>query len=98
MFNQTMVSQATVFQFVLFTSYFSLHCCGENFIFNGFKQASNLLSLDDAAKITKGGLLQLTNDTIPMLGHAFFSSPIPMIKTNNNMPCVNGLPTGRKVN
>ncbi|KAF3325475.1 L-type lectin-domain containing receptor kinase S.4-like protein [Carex littledalei] len=83
-----MVSWATVFQFVLFLSYFSLHCSSENFIFNGFKQASNLLSLDGATKITMDGLLQLTNDKQNIIGHAFFSSPIPMIKTNKNMSVV----------
>lgn len=82
-----MVSPLTMFQFVLLLSYLSLPCSSENFIFNGFQKASNLLSLN-GSKITKDGLLQLTNDTQYVIGQVFFSSPIPLIKTNKNMPVV----------
>ncbi|KAJ4817634.1 receptor lectin kinase [Rhynchospora pubera] len=80
-----MVSRAPVFEFILLSSYFWLHCSSENFIFNGFKQATDRLSLVNSTKITKDGLLQLTNDTSNALGQAFFSSPIPMIKINENV-------------
>ncbi|KAJ3700271.1 hypothetical protein LUZ61_003976 [Rhynchospora tenuis] len=80
-----MFSRVPAFQFILLLSYFWLHCSSENFIFNGFKQATDQLSLANSTKITKDGLLQLTNDTNNILGQAFFSSPISMIKTNENV-------------
>ncbi|KAJ3700273.1 hypothetical protein LUZ61_003978 [Rhynchospora tenuis] len=80
-----MFLRAPVFQFILFLSYFWHHCSSEDFLFNGFKQATDQLSLAGYTKITKDGLLQLTDDTPSILGHAFFSSPIPMIKTNKNV-------------
>ncbi|KAJ1699776.1 hypothetical protein LUZ63_008288 [Rhynchospora breviuscula] len=80
-----MVSRAPVFEFILLSSYFWLHCSSENFIFNGFKQATDRLSLVNSTKLTKDGLLQLTNDTNNVLGQAFFSSPISMIKINENV-------------
>ncbi|KAJ4753219.1 Concanavalin A-like lectin protein kinase family protein [Rhynchospora pubera] len=88
-----MVSRAPVFQFILFLSYFWLHCSSEDFLFNGFKQATDQLSLAGYTKITKDGLLQLTDDTPSILGHAFFSSPIPMIKTTKNVSEVTSFST-----
>jgi Legume lectin domain/Protein kinase domain len=80
-----MVSRFTIFRFVLLLSYPLLHCSSESFMFNGFKKSSDLLSLN-GSKITKDGVLQLTNYTKNIIGHAFFSSPIPLIKTNKNVP------------
>ncbi|XP_020242260.1 L-type lectin-domain containing receptor kinase S.4-like [Asparagus officinalis] len=50
-----------------------------NFIFNGFQGASNLITLTGDARITPNGVLQLTNDTKRDVGQAFFSSPFQML-------------------
>ena len=50
----------------------------DELFFNGFKGvdvASNL-SLKGAAQIQDNGVLQLTNKTQRLLGHAFYSNPI----------------------
>ena len=50
----------------------------DELFFNGFKGvgvASNL-SLNGAAQIQENGVLQLTNKTQRLLGHAFYSNPI----------------------
>ncbi|KAJ1699775.1 hypothetical protein LUZ63_008287 [Rhynchospora breviuscula] len=80
-----MISQAAALQFILLLSYFPFHYSSEDFIFNGFKQAGNQLTLAGSTKMTTDGLLQLTDDTTGILGHAFFSSPIPMIIPNKNV-------------
>ncbi|KAJ4764916.1 receptor lectin kinase [Rhynchospora pubera] len=80
-----MISRAVTLQFILLLSYFPFNCSSEDFIFNGFKQAGNQLILAGSTKMTTDGLLQLTDDTTGVLGHAFFSSPIPMIIPNKNV-------------
>ncbi|KAJ4753220.1 receptor lectin kinase [Rhynchospora pubera] len=80
-----MISRAVTLQFILLLSYFPFNCSSEDFIFNGFKQAGNQLILAGSTKMTTDGLLQLTDDTTGILGHAFFSSPIPMIIPNKNV-------------
>ncbi|KAJ3695916.1 hypothetical protein LUZ60_001293 [Juncus effusus] len=72
LFTFTIVLHITIFLI------YGLPSSTEELIFNGFKQASNL-SLDGSARITKDGILQLTNDTEQLMGHAFFSSPVLMI-------------------
>ncbi|XWS55636.1 hypothetical protein CRYUN_Cryun09bG0018000 [Craigia yunnanensis] len=52
--------------------------------FPGFKDSnSNNLTLTEAAQIEKNGILCLTNDTNPLVGHAFYSSPF-RIKNSTN--------------
>ncbi|KAF0908337.1 hypothetical protein E2562_024751 [Oryza meyeriana var. granulata] len=46
----------------------------EQFIYSGFAQAN--LSLDGTATITPEGLLQLTNGTFNLKGHAFYPTPL----------------------
>ncbi|CAN6812190.1 unnamed protein product [Brassica oleracea] len=47
------------------------------FVYNGFDQAGNNLHLDGGARILpQGGALQLTNDTLRQMGHAFLQQPI----------------------
>ncbi|KAL5734664.1 hypothetical protein ACOSP7_032525 [Xanthoceras sorbifolium] len=53
----------------------------DEFIFSGFNDAANNMSLNGAAEIEHNGLLKLTNTTDRVLGHAFYSSPI---KFNNS--------------
>ncbi|KAJ6853249.1 putative L-type lectin-domain containing receptor kinase IV.1 [Iris pallida] len=50
-------------------------CSNDGFTFNGFAGAN--LSLDGLASITSDGLLQLTNTTKVMKGHAFHPAPLP---------------------
>ncbi|KAG2333469.1 hypothetical protein Bca52824_004649 [Brassica carinata] len=47
------------------------------FVYNGFDQAGNHLHLDGGARILPhGGALQLTNETLRQMGHAFLQHPI----------------------
>lgn len=43
--------------------------------FAGFRDARANLSLNGVAEIQNNGILKLTNDTLRVLGHAFYSSP-----------------------
>ncbi|PIA38593.1 hypothetical protein AQUCO_02700066v1 [Aquilegia coerulea] len=54
----------------------------DDFIFNGFKGAN--LSMDGSSIITPNGLLQLTNQTGYIIGHAFYPSPINMFIEQNS--------------
>ncbi|XP_059647092.1 L-type lectin-domain containing receptor kinase IV.1-like [Cornus florida] len=51
------------------------------FTYNGFR--SNNLSLDGIAKFTPNGLLELTNNTVQQLGHAFYPYPINFKNSSN---------------
>ncbi|XP_010939478.1 L-type lectin-domain containing receptor kinase S.4-like [Elaeis guineensis] len=55
-----------------------------DFTYNGFKSATNL-SLGGSARTASNGVLQLTNDTHKVTGHAFFSSPIQMLLNTRSM-------------
>ncbi|XP_073009992.1 L-type lectin-domain containing receptor kinase SIT2-like [Typha latifolia] len=55
----------------------------DEFTFNGFRNVTNL-SLDGSALVTLEGVLQLTNSTRRVMGHAFFSSPVLMLKKLDN--------------
>lgn len=59
----------------------------DEFIYNGFSQVTRVtnLSLSGVAKISKHRILQLTNDTGRLMGHALFSSPI-QFKNSSNSP------------
>ena len=46
----------------------------EQFVFTGFSGSN--LTLDGAARITSTGLIELTNDTARIKGHAFYPSPL----------------------
>lgn len=50
--------------------------CLDDFIFNGFKQPNTNLSLSGTAKVDKHGILQLTNNTGRLMGHALFPAPV----------------------
>lgn len=56
----------------------------DDFIFNGFKQANTNLSLSGTAKVDKHGILQLTNNTGRLMGHALFPSPIRFKNTDES--------------
>ncbi|OVA17807.1 Protein kinase domain [Macleaya cordata] len=48
----------------------------DQFFFSGFSAVGNNISLNGSAEIEKTGILQLTNDTRRLIGHAFYQSPI----------------------
>ncbi|GAV70340.1 Pkinase domain-containing protein/Lectin_legB domain-containing protein, partial [Cephalotus follicularis] len=59
----------------------------DEFIFSGFSGAKNnnhSLSLNGAAGIENKGILRLTDDTLRVLGHAFYSSPIQFKNSTSN--------------
>ncbi|KAG9151480.1 hypothetical protein Leryth_015085 [Lithospermum erythrorhizon] len=62
--------------FFYFLLSFSRTVFSDELIFNGFKHASDNISLNGAAEIQHNGLLKLTNDTPRLMGHAFYSKPI----------------------
>ncbi|PON45826.1 Serine/threonine protein kinase [Parasponia andersonii] len=54
----------------------------EELFFAGFDHVgSTNLTLDGSSKIDKNGILKLTNDTLRVLGHAFYSTPF-MLKNS----------------
>jgi hypothetical protein len=53
-----------------------------DFIYSGFQQAANL-SLDGSASVLRGGALHLTNDSNNVIGHAFFDSPVQVVRGNS---------------
>ncbi|KAK1365430.1 Clade XI lectin receptor kinase [Heracleum sosnowskyi] len=58
----------------------------DEFIYNGFNQVTKTnISLSGVANINKHGILQLTNDTSRLMGHALFSSPI-QLKNSSTSP------------
>ncbi|XP_030492307.2 L-type lectin-domain containing receptor kinase S.4 [Cannabis sativa] len=44
--------------------------------FTRFNHGANNLSIDGASKIQSNGILKLTNDTLRVIGHAFYSRPL----------------------
>ncbi|XP_020090251.1 L-type lectin-domain containing receptor kinase IV.1-like [Ananas comosus] len=76
-----MFSHIALFCLVLFVAP-SARSSTDEFVFNGFKRASNL-SLDGYARITNDGAIQLTNETMRVMGHAFFSSPVRMLDSQH---------------
>lgn len=53
-----------------------VECDSEELFFEGFDGAGNNMSLNGAAEVESNGILKLTNDTLRVLGHAFYSSPL----------------------
>ncbi|XP_021757278.1 L-type lectin-domain containing receptor kinase S.4-like [Chenopodium quinoa] len=62
--------------FIFFLIYTPNLCKTQELYFNGFNHAGNNITLNGAAKILNNGILQLTNDTSRLLGHAFYPPPI----------------------
>lgn len=59
----------------------------DEFFFSGFRDAANNnnnMSLNGVAEIEKNGLLKLTNTTLRVLGHAFYSSPVKFKNSTRN--------------
>ncbi|KAF8369594.1 hypothetical protein HHK36_018606 [Tetracentron sinense] len=63
-----------------------------NFIFNGFRKASNM-SFSGASIVTRTGALQLTNSSANLIGRAFYSSPIRLFNTQSRRPKLSSFST-----
>ena len=55
----------------------------DQFVYSGF--TSNDLTLDGAATVTPDGVLQLTNGTVHLKGHAFYPTPWQFRKSPNEV-------------
>jgi serine/threonine protein kinase len=55
----------------------------DQFVYSGF--SSNDLTLDGAATVTSDGVLQLTNGTVHLKGHAFYPTPWQFRKSPNEV-------------
>jgi hypothetical protein len=71
-----------IFHFLLSILLFhGFHCpasdaaTDDHFVFSGFQGADLNLNLDGTATVTHEGLLELTNGTVQLKGHAFFPAP-----------------------
>lgn len=53
-----------------------------DFVYNGFHKAN--LSLDGAAYLRSNGILVVTNDSLKILGHAFYPSPVQFKQAKEN--------------
>jgi hypothetical protein len=56
---------------------------GESFAFSGFAGANSNLTLDGTAKVTREGLLELTNNVAGIEGQAFYQIPLQFKDSNN---------------
>ncbi|XP_016731248.1 L-type lectin-domain containing receptor kinase S.4 [Gossypium hirsutum] len=62
---------------------FSSNPVFSHFIFNGFHDSGDQMSLNGVADITKNGLLRLTNISQRAIGRAFYSSPFQFKNSSN---------------
>ncbi|XP_059666298.1 L-type lectin-domain containing receptor kinase S.4-like [Cornus florida] len=58
----------------------------DQFVFNGFKDVGNNITLDGVAEIQSNGILKLTNDTLRLIGHAFYPNPIKFKNSIDGTP------------
>ncbi|KAJ8766038.1 hypothetical protein K2173_020554 [Erythroxylum novogranatense] len=70
-----MYQPLTSFLFLVFLTNPAISRLDELF-FEGFSNVNNSISLHDGSEIESHGLLRLTNDSLRVKGHAFYSSPI----------------------
>ncbi|PON94327.1 Serine/threonine protein kinase [Trema orientale] len=71
------------FVFLLFSSLISAKPQNLNFVFNGFNGSEANLTTKGASIIKNSGLLRLTNRSHYVIGHSFYSKPMPMTKPNS---------------
>jgi len=69
-----MATKHTSFLQYLLLLLITLASCDDQFLFSGFTQSS--LNLDGCAIVTNGGLLDLTNGSATLSGHAFYPNPL----------------------
>ncbi|KAI3958513.1 hypothetical protein MKW92_000602 [Papaver armeniacum] len=84
-----MLLMAKFLLFILFiiTNPFFVFSQFDEFFFNGFSEAhnsnSNKISLNGSSEIKKNGILQLTNDTSRLTGHAIYQTPFQFKNSTN---------------
>ncbi|GMP43737.1 hypothetical protein CsSME_00012983 [Camellia sinensis var. sinensis] len=77
-----MAKSIFIFLFLLLFLFLStnpvLFQLNNGFVYNGFKgfTDNNNISLNGVVEIHNNGLLQLTNDTLRLIGHVFYPTPI----------------------
>ncbi|GAA0162723.1 hypothetical protein LIER_18753 [Lithospermum erythrorhizon] len=69
--------------FILFLFVTSSFSQLDEFIFTGFKNPKTNLTLSGVAEISQNGILQLTNETSRLQGHAFYSLSLKFKNTSN---------------
>jgi hypothetical protein len=72
------MKHTSLLQYLLFLLT-TLASCDDQFLFSGFTQSS--LNLDGCATVTNSGLLDLTNGTEILNGHAFYPNPLHFRKS-----------------
>ncbi|KAL5809050.1 hypothetical protein ACOSQ3_029741 [Xanthoceras sorbifolium] len=75
------------FLFLFFFFFFPVFAQSKNtsFIFEGFNEAAENLTLEGASVINPGGVLRLTDKSKYIIGHAFYAKPIQMFdKTSSS--------------
>ncbi|KAL3642484.1 hypothetical protein CASFOL_013299 [Castilleja foliolosa] len=77
---------ATILPILLLFTFFSTPSSSLNleFTYNGFNNPNANISLNGVALIRNNGILQLTNETSRLLGHAFYPSPIQFKNPTTN--------------
>ncbi|CAL5043067.1 unnamed protein product [Urochloa decumbens] len=82
--NMKLILSILIFQIVSFKPQFSTPSDHQQqFVYSGFTGGN--LNLDGAARITSTGLIELTNDTARIKGHAFYPSPLRFHQYPNGM-------------
>ncbi|KAL3839493.1 hypothetical protein ACJIZ3_024084 [Penstemon smallii] len=71
----------TLFSFIFFSILASSQL--DEFTYTGFNHPNTNISLNGNAQINKNGVLQLTNETSRLKGHAFYPSPL-LFKNSTN--------------
>ncbi|GMH23067.1 hypothetical protein Nepgr_024910 [Nepenthes gracilis] len=56
----------------------------DEFFYDGFSKAGNNITLNGSAKLVKDGIIQLTNTTNRVMGHAFYGFPIRFKNSAND--------------
>ncbi|KAL6534307.1 hypothetical protein OROHE_013232 [Orobanche hederae] len=69
---------ATILALLIFFTFFSISFSSQQveFTYNGFNDPDTNISLNGVALVVSSGILQLTNETSRLLGHAFYPSRI----------------------
>ncbi|KAG0465197.1 hypothetical protein HPP92_019361 [Vanilla planifolia] len=86
--NSSFRLMAKTFLFLISLSFVILRALSQtNFQFAGFNSGNGVgngnLSLGGIAKVESGGYLRLTNDTLRLIGHAFYPFPVRFKNSSN---------------
>ncbi|KAA8516393.1 hypothetical protein F0562_016686 [Nyssa sinensis] len=82
---EVLVGLSCIYRLFFFFIFLSLPASSQQdeFFFSGFHGDNTNLSLNGVAEIEKNGILQLTNYTLRLMGHAFYSSPLQFKNSTN---------------